>query len=112
MVRIDKDCNGTLITNNWIITARHCVSGQGLYKPETVAVTLGSQTRKGAEVIHHPSPYVEAALARVDSPMSVQNSYSGYSRSFRDTRIASANAGVSVTCLGYGKDRIGGKASE
>lgn len=101
-------CGGAMLTNSWLITAAHCLPAPKRYNPGVFQVTLGSQTRKIAEIITHKS--LDVAMVRVESPLSVHGSYSGYSRSLRYTRNLADNGGVEVTCMAYGRGSFAGSA--
>jgi len=97
-------CSGTLLSNRWVVSARHCFDASAATAPSSVSVTLGAQVRAAAEVILHESR--DVALVRLDLPMVMNNSITGWDRSF----FAGSLVGRTVRCMGYGRNTYNGGA--
>jgi hypothetical protein len=97
-------CSGTLLSNRWVVSARHCFDASAATAPSSVSITLGAQVRAAAEVILHESR--DVALVRLDLPMVMNNSITGWDRSF----FAGSLVGRTVRCMGYGRNTYNGGA--
>lgn len=75
-------CTGTLLTNDWILTAAHCLTPGNLGSPSTITLGYGAQQRTGDWAAAHPSVSggVDVALIHVGSPFVHKGLTYGYSR--------------------------------
>jgi hypothetical protein len=90
-------CSGTLLHNDWVITAKHCGVAIGS------TFTMGSQTRTATRVVDHPT--TDVSLARLSAPMAMGGSTNRWRRPLRRTVLP---VGTTVQCYGYGRDTFGG----
>ena len=73
LVTVDGGCSGVLITNDWVLTAGHCITNPGL----TVVAAWGAgqvQTRVDAVTL---APF-DIAMVQVDRPFNKNGSSHGY----------------------------------
>jgi hypothetical protein len=98
-------CSGTLLTNDWILTASHC--GVMLVQPDQIKVNMGNigspalQKRTGVFRVNHPS--VDFALVRVNRPFVMNGSTTGYRMGLYEGSTASL-FGKQLTGYGYSDD--------
>lgn len=87
-------CSGTLLTDRWILTAKHCEM--------TTAGSLsrGSDTRGIAQVVNHPS--LDIALVQASSAF--PNTYTTSMYPWAPSNLVNQQ----VTCYGYGSNQLGG----
>jgi len=100
----DVECSGFLITNQWAITARHCVSSALAAQPQQITVFLGGTRVQPAQMatvteVHRSAAGPDLALLHLSVPLNVNGAPSGYLQREYPT---SNNPGQSFTCTGWG----------
>src|SRR5688572_22991462 len=71
-----KHCTGILVTNSWVLTARHCELDVGNPANITVTRNNSSESRTATRALLHPGR--DMALVRVALPFSVGGSTTGW----------------------------------
>lgn len=93
-------CSAAMVTNDWLITARHCFDPGGL--PPSASASMGLIARNAFEIVRHPT--ADVAMVHLGAPFATP---AGFERGFY--RPASATLVTRlVQCFGYGLNDIDG----
>jgi hypothetical protein len=91
-------CSATLVTNEWAVTARHCVDDL-TDGAASVFGTMGGQGVRASEIVQHPT--LDVALVRFGSAFTMEGYREGYFHELDRGDPASLD-GDSLRCRGYG----------
>ena len=95
------NCSGTLLRNDWVVSARHCFSEKKINNPGSVTATMGTQSSTARRIIVHPS--FDVAMVQLKQPLAMSRSTSGYVMPLYDG-ATSALKDKSLNCYGYGRN--------
>ncbi len=115
-------CSGTLITNSWVMTSRHCFPAGDQQETRTITVHLPNkpsdpkstfQQQTVTTFVRHPDDYGTSSqkqdlmLIKVGKPFKVGGSTKGFTRELWP-REASELTGRTLDCAGFGPTTPGG----
>jgi hypothetical protein len=96
-------CTGTLINNEWVLSAQHC--GYACNPPSETVASFAGNSYLGARIVSHPS--LDLVLIKLNNPVSVNGSTSGFQSSLY-TYTSESLIGQEVAVQGFGDNSCDG----
>lgn len=95
-----RACSGTLLTNAWILTAKHCFIASDVANPNSVSLRMDPQASIATEIHVHPSQ--DVALVRSAFPFAMNGKTTGYQAPVYPYATSTLASGTILRCRGYG----------